>query len=608
MENNDYYEENELYNFLNDTNSLDNNAYYIRQHYIDRPMRPNRIGKNFVFYIHGPRPLTDEDDLMKLSLMFCKNIKNIDYIEIGAPEESLNGMYHQHALIKLNESYRFSKKPLFRSKDGTEYTICLGEVSKYTKNTRDFDYYLKYMRKHNNNKPFFIKDNIQFLDDNQTQRNKNKPLYDTEFSTQLQNTDYNTAINEMTEMFGVKFLKDKPLFSREWMELHGQRMNKAMLQKPDLKPFREDLQAVKDIRRWIGYHLKHPTERNQNNLFIVGDTLTGKTEFVIQEVYLKIPSFLLRGDFTFINYNENDDYKFMIFDDVNYIKADIVQKIKHLTSTVNNLINIDVKYGNRVVKSKPIIHIMNPAQFDIFRKTVKRTNETDWWDQNSTTVIVKEPLYTTEDSMESEQSEESLQTNKEMEIINEITSEEPIQEIESVPTFENKNENYKNPDTTMTELIERNPDTPKLSIEQKELNEKPPKTPTPRDSDIEIVKPKAIKPFKTRMMDKLSEILSEDLFAQVQEQIDEFENDETMEEEQEGRESYEDDQYEEMIERNRKDGFGDNDPNHYYSDGSYRGYYRGGFMNNNQQNGYIPEKSNFGNQHLSKEVDGIIYD
>ena len=109
-------------------------------------------------------------------------------------------------------------------------------------------------------------------------------------------------------------------------------------------------------------------------------------------------------------------------------------------------------------------------------------------------------------------------------------------------------------------------------------------------------------------MDKLSEILSEDLFAQVQEQIDEFENDETMEEEQEGRESYEDDQYEEMIERNRKDGFGDNDPNHYYSDGSYRGYYRGGFMNNNQQNGYIPEKSNFGNQHLSKEVDGIIYD
>lgn len=360
--------------------------------------RIDRTNHRFLFFIHGNAPLTNRDDMTALANLFCKNKKDILYVEIGNPEQGRNGTYHQHCLIVLKENYRFCKRPVFTSADGTVYTINFTNENGYSKATGDLNYYLKYMRKGSNepDKPYLHVDH-GFLNPETGDQKKDdkKPSYDHDLNTAALMDNLQDAVNYLRDRHPARFIKDEGNFKRIWYGKHMDELTRKQYYRDDLFPFKtdEECKAIRLINNFVREVIYHPMKR-MGNLFVVGPSKMGKSEYIIQNVFLKYPCFLMKGDFDFTGYDEEKDYKFIIFDDVNYMRADNLERIRSLTSSINASVLINIKYGTRIVKSRPIIHLINEHQYQNIRLTISRAGSGDWWHDNMHTVKVTEPLFT----------------------------------------------------------------------------------------------------------------------------------------------------------------------------------------------------------------------
>lgn len=520
--------------------------------------RLDKTNHQFVFFIHGPKPLSDPKDQSALINMFCKNRADIKYAEIGAPEQSPAG-YHQHCLVILKENYRFQKVPKFIDHDGNVYTINFGEVRAYSKHTGDFKYYIYYIRKHSSNiQKAYYSINNGFLNEQGEQiKDKNEKVsYDHDIQSALEMDNLQEALSYMDDRHPARFLKDEQQFRRKWYGKHLEDIRREQMKRDDLAPFKEDLQAVQDIRKWVAMSLANK-RRRMGNLFIVGPSKMGKSEFIIQEIYLKHKCFLMKGDFDFTGYNEDENYDFIIFDDVNYMRADNLERIRSITSTVNAPVIIDIKYGSKTVISKPIIHLINEHQYNNIIATIKRSHSQEWWYQNMTTVKITEPLF---DKKEAKKAREQLAmpmsaftpahtpssveelgfSNNTNQTMSQQTQEEPPRTPEPTP--------YKNSMFQSTQLDERS---------QEEKDETPKKTEF--TGEVAVARERIPKTkFIDRMSMKLSAILPEELYEQVREQVDNYlkekgEKDDTLEEEETEDQSLLEDEFEEMEKRTRPD-------------------------------------------------------
>ena len=485
--------------------------------YVKKGGRVNRVNHRFLFFISGAKPLTDRADMEALSNMFCKNRTNIKYIEIGTPEQGNSQLYHQHCLIILDENFRFYRRPTFIAKDGTVYTICFTNANNYTVKTGDLNYYLKYMRKNGteDNKPYLFFDN-GFIDKKTMNQEtaKHKPSYDQDLITAAEMDDIQDAINYLRDRHPARFIKDENNFKNIWYGKHADELQRQALYKPGLKPFKEELEAIQGIRAFVNKTIIHPNWRT-GNLFIVGPSKLGKTEFIIQEIYLKYPCFMIHGDFDFSGYNEEKDYKFIIFDDVNYMRADNLERIRSLTSTVNHQILINIKYGKKLVKSRPIIHIVNKHQYDNIQYTIWRSGSGDWWRQNSTVVEVTEPLFDKKAKpIEGNEMEEVSPEKDELELPKTPGMTQEPQELPSRPTTPGLPEQPKTP------IEQKEIDDIEKLMNEKETNEKPPKP--PKSDKYGLVKKKPNYLEICRMV--LPKALPDDLMDRVVKYIDDYED------------------------------------------------------------------------------------
>lgn len=610
-------------------------AYARTLNYLENNRRPNKTHKDWIVLLHGPKPVTSQEDVSKLGAMFSKNIKNVDYVEIGAPEyDSRNGMYHQHCLIRLNQAYRFNKKPLFIATDGTEYKVSFQETSSYTSRTNDFNYYLKYMRKVNGGNVYLNYDNVQFLGDDQKQRVISKPMWENDIVEAMNMNDWGEVDNYMFERHPAKWLDKKNNFYNQWAPKHIEEIRKQNLFRTDLVPFKMDIPETQRILAWASMCEKNRNRRVQN-LFVVGPSKTGKTEFVIQNLYLKHEAYLMKGDLDYTDYDQSRNYAFFIFDDVNYFRGDEVNTIKNLTSSVNQPIKVDIKYGHRIIKSRPIIHLVNEDQFNRFLKTIKRSGSQDWWKRNMLVIYVKEPLFdeklinskqkeesdnSSEDNDEAygQMEEEEINFDEEGNIIIEKKEESP--KTESPPPFIN---------TTYAEMITLKDDqnNSNLSMSNEEPIEqtienairegdkkrddlmKNPKLPKSLKSTT-TKKPTAKVPFIERMSKKLQECLGEDLYEQVRDKINEhLENkeDETMEEEQAENSSFIEENYQELLEEGNPNQLLDDEDEYHPRDPNYKPW--GGLpeIYPGQHQGKPLGKID-SDQFTREREDGIIYD
>ena len=504
---------------------------------IQKGKRIDRTHHRFLFFIHGPKPLEGEKEIKPLLNMFCKNNKDIKYAEIGSPEKSPTGV-HQHCIVVLKENFRFQRVPKFTDSEGNIYTINFTNENAFTKKTGNITWYLKYIRKDSPNpSEAFFAINNGFFDEHGQQKGELAPKasYDHDIATSLEMTEMRDAINYMSERHPSKFLKDEQNFRKRWLGKHYDEIQKRNLLREDLEPFKEELKCIKDIRTWIGRSLADP-KRRMGNLFIVGPSKMGKTEFVIQEIYLKHPCYLMKGDFDFTGYNEDEDYKFIIFDDVNYMRADNLERIRSLTSSIDNPVIINIKYGSRTVNSRPIIHLINDHQYQNIVWTIKRTHSTDWWGQNMTTVRVDEPLFERKKKVKS--SDDTSSTNPSTPQLQELNLPVDQQPMSSAP----------NP----IEDPFNKPATPVQSAQEVHSEEQQSQTrKTTFTGEVAHAREKMPKvSFIDRMSMKLANILPEELYNQVSEAVDAYlkekEGDSTMEQEETDGESLLEDEFEEM--------------------------------------------------------------
>lgn len=575
--------------------------------------RISKTSDTFLFFIDGPKALSDPKDIKYLAKNFCQSIdKDIRYVEIGTPEENGNGGFHQHCMIVLNKARRFRKRPVFTALDGTVYTINFTEISKYSTNTGDFKYYLNYMRK-GEQKPY-LQWNVDYLGDNGEQKDlQTKPSYDHDIAAALQMSSFGQANSYLEERHPARYLRDAPYFKNRWIAMHHDELIKKSLQREDLVPFKMEMKEPRMIMAWVWNAIKNPNDR-MGNLFIVGPSKMGKSEFVTQNILLRFNCFYISGDQDWTGYDETKNYDFYVFDDMKYVKGNDIELIKALSSSRNHPVHVNIKYGGREVLSKPIIHIVNKPNYKKFIETVIRCHQQEWWFSNMRKVVIEEPLFDMEaykqlkakkksksseepSAMEEEIPQEGF-TKEDLESgvksYNEHHPEDKVDVDESL-FIDNTIQPPKTPeleqqdllDTAMTEQfeknIESNPDFVKPATPKSSQPVEDTKKPKPPKSDTEEEPSKPVKlSYKQRRNEDLQAKLPEDLFEEVMKQLKEAENEMIEEEDNEDQmdnTSLEEDDYNDLlnagVEENLEDEPREED---FYQDGTYRGHYIGGKM------------------------------
>ncbi|EMD46294.1 Hypothetical protein EHI5A_171540 [Entamoeba histolytica KU27] len=165
---------------------------------------------------------------------------------------------------------------------------------------------------------------------------------------------------------------------------------------------------VQTIRKWL--KCAAGNKYRMGNLFIVGPTKTGKTEFAIQEIFLKYNTFMLRGDSLFDAYDDEQNYKFILFDDINYDK-NLIRLIKAVTSTIDKKTMVNIKYSKAIVTARPCIHLLNQREYEGVVELMKYNGGYNWWKRNSLTVFIDKKLY--KDPEESEKDSEDMEKREE---------------------------------------------------------------------------------------------------------------------------------------------------------------------------------------------------
>ena len=360
--------------------------------------RVHRRATNAIFYLSGDKPLTTKEDFERLKKQLCSDTKRIKFIALGAPERSEDGRIHQHGIAIYDTVVDYRKVPRLICADGSVMSIAFGQATMYSQNTEDFKRYIWYMNKNsdNVNKCFLMQDNGYLTKDGQCPPPKKRDIND-DWVKCLKMDDFGAAVQAMNDWHPVTFPSKEGQFARLWNRAHYMQQIKNQIRSNNFTEWKTDSPAVRMINNWI-FRAKDPKNLRPGNLFIVGPSLSGKSELINRKVVLPFNVFKLRGDLMFDSYDPTVNYDFYVFDDMNKIGNDYISVCKTLTSGAKGEWNQqNVKYSMALPKCAPIIHLMNWEKFHRFINTSQHTGAyNSWWKDNMEVVVVDDYLYPTD--------------------------------------------------------------------------------------------------------------------------------------------------------------------------------------------------------------------
>ncbi|EDR27726.1 hypothetical protein EDI_113650 [Entamoeba dispar SAW760] len=324
---------------------------------------------------------------------------NLQYAHISPVEkDEINPHPHQHLLIVTKRPRSFKARPIIKHSDGTQQTFWYSRVNSYTSRTGDISNIIKYITKKG---PGMYKGDPTLKEDlKQTWINALNELDSYQ--------DFNELEKNLLDINAEKYIQQEGKIKARWMRKNARRLDIENYTRTDLLPWREDMEEIQTIRKWL--KCAQGNKYRMGNLFIVGPTKTGKTEFAIQEIFLKYNTFMLRGDSLFDAYDDEQNYRFILFDDINYDK-NLLRLIKAITSTINKKTMVNVKYSKAIVTARPCVHLLNQKEYEGVVDLMKYNGGYNWWKRNSLKVFIDKKLY--KDPEESEKDSEDMEKQEE---------------------------------------------------------------------------------------------------------------------------------------------------------------------------------------------------
>ncbi|EMS12724.1 hypothetical protein KM1_201220 [Entamoeba histolytica HM-3:IMSS] len=320
---------------------------------------------------------------------------NVQYAHISPTEhDEINPRPHQHMLIVLKRPRSFKARPIITHSDGTRQTFWYSRVNSYTSRTGDISAIIKYITKKG--------EGIHQGDPNK--KEELKQTWINALNDMDSYRDYKELEQNLMEINAEKYIQQEGRIKARWMRKNARRIDMEQYTKTDLLPWREDMEEIKTIRKWI--KCASGNKYRMGNLFIVGPTKTGKTEFAVQEIFMKYNTFMLRGDSLFDTYDDEQHYRFILLDDINYDK-NTVRLIKAITSTINKKTVVNIKYSKAIVTARPCIHLLNQKEYENVVNLMRENGGYSWWRRNSLTVFLDKKIY--KDPQESDNPSEDMQ-------------------------------------------------------------------------------------------------------------------------------------------------------------------------------------------------------
>lgn len=332
-------------------------------------------------------PVTEKQDMDFLFNIFAaRNMNNVAEIALSAPEHGTTEQSHQHLAVLLKENKKVVIPQAVKLPSGKMIMIYANQMTTYSQETKDIVKLIEYMEKE---KPCIH--HYTAPDAKNSARKSKKVAWDTAIKEAINMPTLASAERYLFDHSASDYLRQQKTFQAMYMRKHERENQMKETYNPNLLPFK-DLPETQQIMDWVNRASVNNRKRN-GILFIVGPTKTGKTEFIIQNVYRKYHSFLMRGNYLWDKYDSTDRHiKFLIFDDVDPTMQ-MVRDIKALTSTKNTPTQMNIKYGFAVVKSAPCIILMNENNYEKYWKDIGYAKETDWYRKNSVIIKIEDFLY-----------------------------------------------------------------------------------------------------------------------------------------------------------------------------------------------------------------------
>lgn len=332
-------------------------------------------------------PVTEKQDIDYLFNIFAgRNMKNVAEMALSTPEDGVEERSHQHLAILLKETKAVNIPQAIKLPSGKMIMIYANQMTTYSQETKDIYKLIEYMEKE---KPCIY--HYTAPDAKNYVRKSKKVAWDTAIKEAVYMPTLASAERYLFDHSASDYLRQQKQFQALYFRKHERENQMKETFHPNLLPFK-DLPETQQIMDWVNRASVNNRKRN-GILFIVGPTKTGKTEFIIQNVYRKYNSFLMRGNYMWDRYDSTDNHiKFLIFDDVDPTMQ-MVRDIKALTSTKNAPTQMNIKYGYATVKSAPCIILMNENNYEKYWKDVGYAKETDWYRKNSVIIKIDDFLY-----------------------------------------------------------------------------------------------------------------------------------------------------------------------------------------------------------------------
>ncbi|EKE37198.1 hypothetical protein ENUP19_0382G0004 [Entamoeba nuttalli] len=346
---------------------------------------------------------------------------NVQYAHISPTEiDEVNPKPHQHLLIVTKRPRSFNARPIINHSDGTKQTFWYSRVNSYTSRTGDISAIIRYI----------TKKGAGMCKGDPSTKEDLKQTWISALTDLDSYQDYSELEKTLLDINAEKYIQQEGKIKARWLRKNARRLDIEHYTRTDLFPWREDLQEVQTIRKWL--KCAQGDRYRMGNLFIVGPTKTGKTEFAIQEIFLKYNTFMLRGDSLFDAYDDEQNYRFILFDDINYDK-NLIRLIKALTSSINKKTMVNIKYSKAIVTARPCVHLLNQKEYEGVVSLMKYNGGYSWWKRNSLTIFLDEKLY--KDPNETNNSTEDMEKQeRSFDALNDL--EEKFQKLKENPEEE----------------------------------------------------------------------------------------------------------------------------------------------------------------------------
>ncbi|EKE38410.1 hypothetical protein KM1_255800 [Entamoeba histolytica HM-3:IMSS] len=410
--------------FQNEPSKLD----YEKMQHLVNTNKPLHFTSKYAYLTLWGDEIQNQTQFAEVINRIAGATNNIQYAHISPVErDEANEHPHQHVLIVLNRPKSFNARPVINHSDGTKQRFWYSRVNSYTTRTGDISNIIKYITKKGEG----------MFRGNPNDKTKLNQTWINALNDMDSYHDYKELEKNLMEINSEKYIQQEGKIKARWLRKNARRIDMENYTKENLYPWKEETEEIQTIRKWI--KCASGDKYRMGNLFIVGPTKTGKTEFAIQEVFMKYNTFMLRGDSLFDTYDDDQNYRFIIFDDINYDK-NLLRLIKAITSSINKKTMVNVKYSKAIVTARPCIHLLNQKEYDSVLNLMKFNGGYSWWRRNSLTVFIDDKIYKDPSETEND-SKDMSQEEKDYDPIKELNEKYEDIKDDDTEKYQDENEN-----------------------------------------------------------------------------------------------------------------------------------------------------------------------